>query len=89
MADGVKIENKRCLVDVERGRAVPGWRPRRLGGGKGGEMRAPRPPKSIRRQVRLGIGTGGLGVGCVGGQRAPAPFLTPAQAFPPPGVAWP
>ncbi|PSC67088.1 U1 small nuclear ribonucleo 70 kDa-like, partial [Micractinium conductrix] len=51
MADGRKIENKRVLVDVERGRTVPTWRPRRLGGGKGGESRVvPRPPKSIKKQ---------------------------------------
>ena len=34
-ADGRKIDNKRVIVDVERGRTVPNWRPRRLGGGLG------------------------------------------------------
>lgn len=34
-ADGRKIDNRRVLVDVERGRTVPNWRPRRLGGGLG------------------------------------------------------
>ncbi|XP_004287907.1 PREDICTED: U1 small nuclear ribonucleoprotein 70 kDa [Fragaria vesca subsp. vesca] len=34
-ADGKKIESRRVLVDVERGRTVPNWRPRRLGGGLG------------------------------------------------------
>ncbi|CAA0839571.1 U1 small nuclear ribonucleoprotein 70 kDa [Striga hermonthica] len=34
-ADGKKIDGKRVLVDVERGRTVPNWRPRRLGGGLG------------------------------------------------------
>lgn len=34
-ADGRKIDNRRVLVDVERGRTVPNWRPRRLGGGMG------------------------------------------------------
>ncbi|XP_015065828.1 U1 small nuclear ribonucleoprotein 70 kDa isoform X1 [Solanum pennellii] len=34
-ADGKKIDNRRVLVDVERGRTVPNWRPRRLGGGLG------------------------------------------------------
>ena len=29
--DGLKIEGRRILVDVERGRTVKGWRPRRLG----------------------------------------------------------
>ncbi|CAG8569642.1 8404_t:CDS:2 [Paraglomus brasilianum] len=35
-ADGLKLVGKRILVDVERGRTVKGWRPRRLGGGLGG-----------------------------------------------------
>merc|ERR1711879_572172 len=34
-ADGKKIDGRRVLVDCERGRTVKGWRPRRLGGGKG------------------------------------------------------
>merc|ERR1719385_25667 len=34
-ADGNKIDGRRVLVDVERGRTVKGWRPRRLGGGFG------------------------------------------------------
>ncbi|KAL3527093.1 hypothetical protein ACH5RR_011749 [Cinchona calisaya] len=34
-ADGKKIDNRRVLVDVERGRTVPNWRPRRFGGGLG------------------------------------------------------
>lgn len=49
-ADGRKIEGHRVLVDVERGRTVPGWRPRRLGGGKGGETRASKPPKDPTRR---------------------------------------
>ncbi|ESO83258.1 hypothetical protein LOTGIDRAFT_236711 [Lottia gigantea] len=35
-ADGKKIDGRRVLVDVERGRTVKGWTPRRLGGGLGG-----------------------------------------------------
>lgn len=34
-ADGRKINGRRILVDVERGRTVKNWRPRRLGGGLG------------------------------------------------------
>lgn len=34
-ADGKKIDGRRVLIDVERGRTVKGWRPRRLGGGLG------------------------------------------------------
>lgn len=30
--DGKRIDNKRIVVDVERGRTVKSWRPRRLGG---------------------------------------------------------
>lgn len=51
MAEGRKVEGRRLLVDVERGRTVTGWQPRRLGGGKGGESRAPKPPKDPRRQL--------------------------------------
>lgn len=38
-ADGKKIDSRRVLVDVERGRTVKGWLPRRLGGGLGGTRR--------------------------------------------------
>ena len=34
-ADGRKIDNRRVLVDVEKGRTVRNWKPRRLGGGLG------------------------------------------------------
>merc|ERR1712138_353056 len=33
------IGGRRIIVDVERGRTVAGWKPRRLGGGLGGESR--------------------------------------------------
>ena len=33
--DGTKVRGRRVLVDVERGRTTPGFRPRRLGGGLG------------------------------------------------------
>ncbi|KAL8857530.1 MAG: hypothetical protein Q9178_005858 [Gyalolechia marmorata] len=41
--DGITIKGRKILVDVERGRTVKGWRPRRLGGGLGGRgyTRAP------------------------------------------------
>ncbi|KAK3822383.1 MAG: hypothetical protein J3R72DRAFT_426837 [Linnemannia gamsii] len=35
-ADGLKIMSRRIVVDVERGRTVKGWKPKRLGGGLGG-----------------------------------------------------
>jgi len=34
--DAKKIDGRRVLVDVERGRTVKGWKPRRFGGGLGG-----------------------------------------------------
>ncbi|KRY85433.1 U1 small nuclear ribonucleoprotein 70 kDa [Trichinella pseudospiralis] len=42
-ADGKKIDKRRVLVDVERGRTVKNWLPRRLGGGLG-NTRRDRPP---------------------------------------------
>lgn len=33
---GLKINSRRVVVDIERGRTVPGWLPRKLGGGRGG-----------------------------------------------------
>jgi len=35
-ADGMQLEGKAIVVDVERGHTVPNWLPRRLGGGLGG-----------------------------------------------------
>eukprot|EP00878_Enallax_costatus_P001445 GHUV01001596.1.p1 GENE.GHUV01001596.1~~GHUV01001596.1.p1 ORF type:complete len:332 (+),score=85.99 GHUV01001596.1:274-1269(+) len=44
-SDGRKVEARRILVDVERGRTVENWRPMRLGGGLGGDSRAPKEPR--------------------------------------------
>jgi len=44
-ADGRKIDGRRILVDVERGRTVLGWVPRRLGGGRGPARYATAPLK--------------------------------------------
>lgn len=35
-AEGMRIDGRRILVDMERGRTIPDWKPRRLGGGLGG-----------------------------------------------------
>jgi U1 small nuclear ribonucleoprotein 70kDa len=35
-ADGMRLEGRSIIVDVERGHTVPTWLPRRLGGGLGG-----------------------------------------------------
>lgn len=50
-ADGKKIDGKRVLVDVERGRTVKGWLPRRLGGGLGGTRRGG-PEVNVRHSGR-------------------------------------
>lgn len=42
-ADEKMIDGRRVKVDAERGRAEKSWRPRRLGGGLGGESRVARP----------------------------------------------
>ncbi|KAF1921630.1 U1 small nuclear ribonucleo protein of 70kDa MW N terminal-domain-containing protein [Ampelomyces quisqualis] len=53
--DGIKIKDRRVLVDVERGRTVSGWRPRRFGGGLGGRGYTKGPA------ARGPAGTGGFG----------------------------
>jgi hypothetical protein len=35
-ANGMKLGDRYIVVDVERGRTVEGWHPRRMGGGLGG-----------------------------------------------------
>lgn len=55
-SDGLHIMGKRILVDVERGRTVRGWKPRRLGGGLGG-----RPKPVIEAPSSFTDGGGGRG----------------------------
>jgi U1 small nuclear ribonucleoprotein len=38
-ADGMRIEGRAIVVDVERGHTVPNWLPRKFGGGLGGTRR--------------------------------------------------
>ncbi|KAK5079017.1 hypothetical protein LTS08_003834 [Lithohypha guttulata] len=64
-AEAPRIKDRRCVVDVERGRSVPGWRPRRFGGGLGGRgytKQAPAKPV-------FGAGPGGYGGEFRGGFR--------------------
>ncbi|KAF8339722.1 uncharacterized protein EI90DRAFT_3279288 [Cantharellus anzutake] len=63
-AEGVMILGKRILVDVERGRTVRGWKPRRLGGGLGGRPKpqvAAEPPPSHGGRGGSRGGRGGIG----------------------------
>ncbi|KAM0789803.1 hypothetical protein ACM66B_006655 [Microbotryomycetes sp. NB124-2] len=53
-ADGLKLHGKRLMIDVERGRTVKEWKPRRLGGGLGG-----RPKKAVPVPIDMGPPMGG------------------------------
>ncbi|KKY23943.1 putative u1 small nuclear ribonucleoprotein [Phaeomoniella chlamydospora] len=64
--DGIRIKDRRVLVDVERGRTVKGWKPRRFGGGLGGRgytKTAPARPGGFGAPA----GPGGFGGGLRGG----------------------
>ena len=45
-AEGLRLLGKRIRVDVERGRTVDNWLPRRLGGGKGSSRMAKKKKKT-------------------------------------------
>ena len=45
----MKLEGDRIVVDVERGRTVKDWVPRRLGGGVQGRRSVPPPPVGRKR----------------------------------------
>jgi U1 small nuclear ribonucleoprotein len=51
-ADGKKLEDRRIVVDCERGRTVKGWYPRRLAGGKGGRKDKPALSKAEKRAIK-------------------------------------
>jgi len=57
-ADGKKVEGKRIVVDVERGRTVKSWLPRKLGGGKGKSRLGP-PHVCVKTSGRDEPGGGG------------------------------
>jgi len=64
-AEHMRILGKPILVDVERGRTVRGWKPRRLGGGLGG--RPKKEPEFFNRAPPAGMRGGGMGGGGRGG----------------------
>ncbi|KAG9005086.1 hypothetical protein FRB95_003724 [Tulasnella sp. JGI-2019a] len=64
-AEGIHILGKRILVDVERGRTVRGWKPKRLGGGLGGRPK----PVTAEAVSMMGGPPGRGGFGGRGGFR--------------------
>ncbi|KAK4158437.1 U1 small nuclear ribonucleoprotein of 70kDa MW N terminal-domain-containing protein [Chaetomidium leptoderma] len=58
--DGIRIKDRRIKVDVERGRTVKGWKPRRFGGGLGGRG-------YTKAAMSRPMGPGGFGGGFRGG----------------------
>ncbi|KAH2309211.1 hypothetical protein KXW18_002408 [Aspergillus fumigatus] len=67
--DGIRIKDRRVLVDVERGRTVKGWKPRRFGGGLGGRGYTKALPSRPTGPGSFGApsGPGGFGGGFRGG----------------------
>ncbi|KAL4953994.1 U1 small nuclear ribonucleoprotein of 70kDa MW N terminal-domain-containing protein [Aspergillus filifer] len=67
--DGIRIRDRRVLVDVERGRTVKGWKPRRFGGGLGGRGYTKALPARPMGPGGFGppSGPGGFGSGFRGG----------------------
>ncbi|KAE8369637.1 U1 small nuclear ribonucleo protein of 70kDa MW N terminal-domain-containing protein [Aspergillus caelatus] len=67
--DGIRIKDRRVLVDVERGRTVKGWKPRRFGGGLGGRGYTKALPSRPIGPGSFGApsGPGGYGGGFRGG----------------------
>lgn len=61
--DGIRIKDRRIKVDVERGRTVKGWRPRRLGGGLGGRGYTKAAPPRPSGPGGFGGGFGGRDFG--------------------------
>lgn len=49
---GLKINDKRIIVDYERGRTCENWLPRRLGGTLGGENRKCAKTESMIRKLK-------------------------------------
>ncbi|EIW70793.1 hypothetical protein TREMEDRAFT_73567 [Tremella mesenterica DSM 1558] len=60
-AEGIPIHHKKILVDVERGRTVKGWKPRRLGGGLGGRPKPPTAEQLAQLQPPTVVGPSGPG----------------------------
>lgn len=65
--DGIRIKDRRIKVDVERGRTMKDWKPRRLGGGLGGRGYTKAAPAGPPVGVRGGFPGRDIGGGFRGG----------------------
>jgi U1 small nuclear ribonucleoprotein len=80
-SDGRKIDGRRVLVDVERGRTVRKWKPRRLGGGLGNTRDNKKPGDKPGPSL-----SGRAGAGAVTSSSAPSSARPVGQYGPGPGA---
>ena len=73
-AEGIKINGRRVMVDVERGRTVKDWKPKRLGGGLGGNTRKPKKLPEPSDAPLAGGFVNGPPAGFRGGRGGSGPF---------------
>lgn len=80
--DAKKIDGRRVLVDVERGRTVRNWKPRRLGGGLG-SSRAGGKGQAVKVSGRDTVG----GAGITAGLQAANTYVASSRPAPSPGAS--
>lgn len=90
-ADGMRIEGREIVCDVERGHTVPSWLPRRLGGGLGGtrlggrDVNVTRPGRFDPSRPEASIPPGPMhGMGMGRGDGPPPPGHYGGYGGPPP-----
>ena len=84
-ADGRKIDGKRVLVDVERGRTVKDWKPRRLGHGLGSSRKdRPKQTKEEKKEKKRQEALKARAAARAAREAAERAALPPPQ-LPPPG----
>ena len=84
-ADGMRLEGRAIVVDVERGHTVPNWLPRKFGGGLGGKNCVNMPGRASNpgpNAVGMMGPPPGMGMG-IGGPPPPGPPM--GYGGPPPG----
>lgn len=61
MANGTQVGSRRVIVDVERGRTVADWKPRRLGGGLGNTRKSKPKKWMLQNEPAMAPRSGGYG----------------------------